>query len=175
MSDGVAVAVIALGVVVLLFGRRLALLAAGAGALLGVGILQFLPSLQDGIGAVLLVFGLAIGGGILGFIAKGMAHLIIMIIGFVAGGGLVLAVLGALEIDLGVMAFVVASIGGLIAAVLANRFFDWAVILFAGLVGAALAMRGLQFLVPSLVGWIGLLIGGALAVLGILYQSRQKR
>lgn len=175
MSTGIAVAVIVLGVVVLLFGRRLALLAAGAGALLGVGLLQFLPGLQDGIGGILLVFGLAIAGGILGFVAKGITHLVIMILSFIVGGGLVLAGLDALAIDLGLWAFVVASLGGLIAAVLANRFFDWAVIVLAGLVGAALTMRGLQLLWPSLVGWVGLIIGVVLAVLGIVYQSRRKR
>ena len=175
MSTGIAVAVIVLGVVVLLFGRRLALLAAGAGALLGVGLLQFLPGLQDGIGGILLVFGLAIAGGILGFVAKGITHLVIMILSFIVGGGLVLAGLDALAIDLGLMAFVVASLGGLIAALLANRFFDWAVIVLAGLVGAALTMRGLQLLWPSLVGWVGLIIGVVLAVLGIVYQSRRKR
>lgn len=175
MSDAIAVAIIVLGVVVLLFGRRMMLLAAGAGALLGIGILRFLPGLQDGIGAVLLVFGLAIAVGILGVVAKGVSHLIVLGIGFIAGGALVLAALDALAIDLGLMSFVVASLGGLIAAVLANRFFDWAVILLAGLVGAALTMRGLQFLVPSLVGWIGLLIGLALAALGIVYQSRGRR
>jgi hypothetical protein len=161
--------------VVLLFGRRLALLGAGAGALLSIGLLQFLPGQQDGIGALLLVFGLAIAAGILAVVAKGIAHLVIMIIGFIAGGALVLAGLDALAIDLGLIAFVVASAGGLLAAVLANRFFDWAVIVLAGLVGAALTMRGLQLLVPSLVGWIGTIIGVVLAVLGIVYQSRRRR
>jgi len=174
MLTGMAVAIIALGVVVLLFGRRLALLAAGAGALLGVGLLQFLPGEQEEIVALLLVVGLAVAAGILGIVAKGMAHLVVMIIGFIAGGALVLAGLDALAISLGLMAFVVASLGGLIAAVLANRFFDWTVIVLAGLVGAALIMRGLQLLMPSFVGWIGLIIGIVLAVLGIVYQSRRR-
>lgn len=175
MSAGIGIAVIVLGIVVLLFGKRMALLAAGVGALLGIGLLQFLPGLQDGIGAVFLVFGLAIAAGLLGFFVKGLSHIIIMAIGFLAGGGLVLAGLDALGLDLGLMAFVFASLGGLIAAVLANRFFDWAVIVFAGLVGAALTMRGLQLLFPSLVGWLGLIIGIALAVLGIAYQARQRK
>jgi hypothetical protein len=174
MSVGIAVAIIVLGIVVLLFGRRMALLGAGAGALLGLGLMQFLPGQQEGIGAILVVVGLAVAVGILGFVAKGVSHLIVMIIGFIAGG-LVLAGLAALSISLGLMAFVVASLGGLIAVVLANRFFDWAVIVLAGLVGAALTMRGLQLLMPSLVGGIGLLIGVGLAVLGIVYQARQHR
>jgi hypothetical protein len=174
MSEGLAVAIIVLGLVVLLFGRRVALLAAGAGALLGLGFLQFLPGQQDGIAAILLVFGLAIAAGVFGAVAKGMAHLVIMIIGFIAGGGLVLAGLSAMAVDLNFMAFAVAAVGGLIAAVLANRFFDWAVIVLAGLVGAALTMRGLQLLIPSLVGSIGLIIGVVLGALGVVYQSRRK-
>jgi hypothetical protein len=174
MTTGIALAAIVLGIVVLLFGRRMVVLAAGIGALLGIGLLQFLPGAQVGIGAVLLVFGLALAGGILGFFVKGLSHLIVMILGFIAGGALVLAGLDALAVDLNLMAFVVASLGGLVAAVLANRFYDWAVIALAGLVGAALTMRGLQLFMPSLVGWIGMLIGVALAVLGIVYQSRRR-
>lgn len=174
MSTGMAVAVIALGVVVLLFGRRMALLGAGAGALLGLGLLQFLPGTQDGVVGLLVVFGLAIAVGIFAVVAKGVTNLVIMGIGFIAGGALVFAGLDALGLDLGVWGFIIALVGGLIAAVLANRFFDWAVIVLAGLVGAALVMRGLQILVPDLVGLLGPIIGLVLAVLGIIYQARKK-
>jgi hypothetical protein len=174
MSAGIAVAVIALGLVVLLLGKRLALLAAGVGALLGIAFLKFAPGQQDGIVGLLLVFGLAVAGGILGVVAKGITHLTILIIGFIAGGALVMVGLDAVGIDLGLWAFVAAVFGGLIAVMLANRFFDWAVLVLAGLVGAALMMRGLQLLMPSLVGPIGLLVGIALAVLGIIYQARRQ-
>lgn len=174
MSTGMAVAVIVLGAVVLLFGRRMALLGAGAGALLGVGLLQFLPGAQDGFLGLLVVGGLAVAGGIFAIVAKGVTHIVIMVIGFIAGGALVLAGLDALGIDLGLWGFVVASLGGLIAAVLANRFFDWAVIVLAALVGAALVMRGLQILMPDLVAWLGPVIGIALAALSIVYEARRK-
>jgi hypothetical protein len=174
MLTGIALAVIVLGVVVLLFGRRMLLLGAGAGALLGLAILQFLPGQQEEIVALLLVVGLAIGGAILGVIGKAAAHLVVMAIGFVAGGALVLVGLDALGIDLGLWNFVVASIGGLIVAVLVNKFFDWAVLILAGLVGGALVMSGLQILFPTLDGTIALIIGIVLAVLGIIYQVRKR-
>jgi hypothetical protein len=42
-----AVLVIALGIFILALGTRLALLGAGVGALLGIGILRFLPGSQE--------------------------------------------------------------------------------------------------------------------------------
>ena len=59
-----------LGVIVWLFGDRLWLMAAGAGALLGIGLLRFFPGMADGFTGFLVVVGLAVALGVLGFIGK---------------------------------------------------------------------------------------------------------
>ena len=63
----------------------------------------------------------------------------------------------------------------MIGAVLANRFFDWVILIFAGLIGALLVMRGLDLLVSGglsdLLVSLGVVI---LAGLSIFYQVRKK-
>ena len=131
-----------LGVIVWLFGDRLWLMAAGAGALLGIGLLRFFPGMADGIMGFLLVAGLAIALGVLGFIGKAFTKIIALVIGFIAGGGIALGCLDIFGISLGFMDWIVALIGGGIGAILFWRFFDWALIIMASLVGSMLVVRG---------------------------------
>jgi hypothetical protein len=164
-----------LGVLVLLFGRRIWIFAAGAGALLGVGLVSLVPGGTTGTFGLLLIFGLAIAGAILGFFIKGLAHILAMIIGFIAGGAIVLAVFGALGLESSVFAFVLAAIGGLIGLVLVNRFTDWAILILAALTGALLVVRGLQVFAPSMSSAIAWIVGLALLVLGVWFQMRSMR
>src|SRR5512143_3410509 len=92
---------LALGVCVWLFGNRMWLLGAGAGALLGAGLLRLFPGAATGTVGVLIVIGMAILFGVLGFIGKAFAKIIAMIIGFVIGGGLALGFLDMLGMNLG--------------------------------------------------------------------------
>jgi hypothetical protein len=163
-----------LGVLVLLFGRRIWIFAAGAGALLGVGLVNLIPG---GIGTfgLLLVFGLAIAGALVGFFIKGLAHILAMIIGFIAGGAIVLAVFGALGLESSVLAFILAAIGGIVGLVLVNRFTDLAILILAALTGALLVVRGLQFFAPSMSSAIAWIVGLALLVLGGWFQMRGMR
>jgi hypothetical protein len=163
-----------LGIIVWLFGNRLWLLAAGAGALLGVGLLRLLPGLADGLGGFLLVAGLAIALGVLGFFGKAFAKIIAMVVGFVAGGGIALGLLDALGLNLGFIDWVLALIGAGIGALLFARFLDWGLILFASLVGSVLVVRGAMSLLPSLTGALGGAAILALTLLGIYYHYRQQ-
>jgi hypothetical protein len=164
-----------IGVLVWLFGNRLWLLAAGAGALLGIGLLRLLPGLADGFMGLLLVGGLAVVLGVLGFIGKGFAKIIAWVIGFIAGGGIVLGFLDALSLNLGwVFEWILALAGGAIGAVLFARFFDWGLILLASLVGSLLVVRGLTlWFLPSLAGPLGTLLILGLTALGIFYHYRR--
>ena len=164
---------IVLGALVLLFGRRIWVFAAGAGALLGVGFLNLIPGQQQGALALLIIFGLAILGGCLGFFVKGLAHLLAMIFGFIAGAGIVLALFDALSLQSNWLSFLLALAGALIGLVLVNRFADWAILILAALTGALLVVRGLEIFLPSMASSIALLIGVALLVLGILFQRRR--
>lgn len=166
-----------LGVVVWFFGNRLWLLGAGAGALLGIALLRLFPGMADGFMGLVVVAGLAIALGVLAFFGKAFAKIIAMVIGFIAGGGIVFGFMDALGIvDLGFMAWIIALIGGAVGALLFARFFNWGLIILASLVGSLLVVRGLTiWLLPSLSGPIGTLAILALTGLGIFYHYRQSR
>lgn len=171
----IGIILVVLGALVLLFGRRIWVFGAGAGALLGVGLLNLLPGGQSGTLALLIIFGLAIVGALLGFFIKGLAHILAMIFGFIAGGSIVLAIFGALGVQSSFLTFLLAIVGGLIGLVLVNRFTDWAILILAALTGALLVVRGFQIFAPTMSSTIALLIGVVLLVLGILFQMRRMR
>jgi hypothetical protein len=164
-----------LGIAVWLYGNRMWLLGAGAGALLGMALLKLIPALTTGGLDLLIVGGLAILFGVLGFIGKAFAKIIAMVIGFIAGGAIMLGFLDILGLtSVGFWAWILAVIGGLIGAVLFARFLDWALIIFASLLGSMLVVRGAMAAVfPSLVGTFGTLIVVALTAAGIYYHYRK--
>ena len=72
--------------------------------------------------------------------------------------------------------WIIALVGGLIGAVLFNRFIDWGLIIFASLLGSMLLVNGaMQALLPSLSGTYGSLVIVVLTVLGIFYHARQRK
>ena len=175
MATWVGLILVALGVAVLLFGKRTFILFSGIGALLGTGLLRIVPGEQTGTVALLVIFGLAIVGFFLGFFIKSLSHLLMAIIGFIAGGAITLAVLDSLGLNFGLLDFLLALLGGGIGWVLANRFFDLVLIIVAALTGALLVTRGLQFFSATFAGTVGSLIGLVLAVFGFIYLARDKR
>jgi hypothetical protein len=166
-------ALLVLGVVVWFFGNRLWLLAAGAGALLGVGLLRLFPGMAGGGLGFLLVGALAIGLGVLGFLGRAFSKTIALIIGFVAGGGIALGLFDALGLNLGFWGWIVALLAAGIGALLFVRFLDWALILFAGLIGSTLVVRGVLSMLPSLTGALAGLAIVVLTALGIFYHYRK--
>ncbi|NTU78674.1 MAG: hypothetical protein HGA45_04600 [Chloroflexales bacterium] len=162
---------IALGLVVLAFGSRLAILGAAVGAILGVALLRLLPGDQGFWLTLLIPIGLAVlfffGAGL----AKGAVSLITLVLGVVAGAAITLNVLDLFHISFGLIDWALAVVGGCVGAVLVNRFKDWAVIILAGLVGAMLTMRGISILLPGLDGLLATSLALLLAAAGIGYQG----
>lgn len=164
-----------LGVVVWFFGNRLWLMGAGAGALLGIGLLRFFPGLADGLAGFILVAGLAALLGVLGFIGKAFAKMTALVIGFIAGGGIVMGLLDVFGASLGFMDWIIALIGGGVGAVLFWRYFDWGLIILASLVGSVLVVRGaVAALLPAFSGPVGGLLILVLTGLGIYYHYRRR-
>ncbi len=164
---------LALGIVVWLFGNRLWLLGAGAGALLGIGLARLLG--MDVTLSFITVAGLAILLGVLGFFGKAFAGIIALVVGFVAGGGITIGVLDVLGLNLGFLAWILALVGGLVGAGLFARFLDWGLILFAALVGSLLIVRGaMAGFFPQLVGALGSILVVVLTAVGIFYHARQR-
>ena len=175
MSLWTGVILFALGIFVWLFGNRMWLLGAGAGALLGFGLLGLFPSIASGTLGLLIVIGLAILFGVLGFIGKAFAKIIAWIIGFVIGGGVALGFLSMLGV-VGFIDWILALIAAVVVALIFGRFLNWALIIFAALLGSMLIVRGALAAFPSLLdGTLGSLIVVALTAVGIYYHYRQNK
>lgn len=167
---------LALGVATWLFGTRLWLLGAAAGALLGFGLLRLFPGAMDGVLGLLIVGGLAIALGVLGFIGKAFTKIIALVVGFIAGGAVVTGLLDTFGADLEMMTWLLALIGGGVGAALFARFLDWGLIIFASLVGSLLLVRGATVaFFPDLVGTLGSLLVLLLTAAGIFYHYRKMK
>ena len=167
-----------LGVCVWLFGNRMWLLGAGAGALLGAGLLNLFQVTADSTLGLLIVIGLAVLFGVLGFIGKAFAKILAMIIGFIIGGGLALGFLDMLG-SLGFIDWIVALVAAVVVALIFARFLDWALIIFAALLGSMLIVRGFLFAFAQpqatqsgTIGSVGVIV---LTAFGIFYHYRQNK
>jgi hypothetical protein len=129
--------------VVLALGRRLAVMGAAVGFLLGVGLLTLFP----GSSGPLITFGVPIALALLGFFAaafaKGLIDVVVLVLGALAGAAIVLAFLDLFGFDAGLMRWLLAVVGGVVGLILIRRARrgskDWGIIILAGLVGALLA------------------------------------
>ncbi len=168
-----ALVLIALGLAVLAFGKRLMILGAGIGLLLGVGIIQWLNIPQENLlWWLLLPVGLAVvfafGTRMLG----GVISLVMTVIGALGGAAIALALpelFGFLQ--LGISEWILALAGGVVGMLVIGRFKDWGPIVIASIVGAMLTVRGLYILIPSLQGTYSSLLTLVLAAVGIAYNA----
>lgn len=169
------VLVLLIGIAVLVFGKRLAVLGAAVGALVGLGLLKVFPALQGGLLPWIIVIGLAVLGLLGGGFAKGFVEVIILVIGALAGAGIVLGVYDLFNLDPGILKWILVVAGAAAGLVLIRRARrgdqDWGLIILASLVGALLVARGLALLIPSLDGLLRTIIVVALAGLGIVWQG----
>lgn len=170
--------VIAIGIAVLVFGKRLAVLGAAVGALLGVGLLSLFSASGDPLLQLGLVVLLAVLGALAGGFARGLVDIVILVLGVLAGAAIVLGFLNLFNIGPGLLNWLLAAVGGVAGFILMRRSRkgskDWGIIILAGLVGALLVMRGLSILLPSiqaLQGVVGTLIVVVLAGASIAFQG----
>jgi hypothetical protein len=162
---------IAIGIAVLVLGKRLAVLGAAVGALLGVALLRLFP----GSSGPLLTLSVPILLAVLGFIgagfAKGIVNIVLLVIGALAGAAITLGFLDLFGINNGWLDWLLAIVGGVIGLILVRSFKEWAMIILAGLIGGLLVTRGLAVWLPSLEGALGTLLVILLAGGGIAYQG----
>lgn len=166
---------IAIGIVVLVLGKRLAVLGAAVGALVGLGLLKLFPGIDNTIVQLVIVGGLAVLGAIGGGFAKGFVSIIVLVIGALAGAAIVLGVLDLFNIDAGLLKWVLVILGGAAGLVLIRRARrgdrDWGLIILAALVGSLLVARGLSILLPNFDNLVRTLIVLVLAGGSIVYQG----
>jgi hypothetical protein len=169
------VILLVLGIFVWLFGNRLWLLGAGAGALLGFGLLRLFPSLANETAGLLITLGLMVLFGVLGFIGKAVVKVVALIIGFFIGGGLALSLLDLLGIYQGLFDWIAALAVGVIVALIFARFINWGLIILASLLGSMLIVRSALVAFPALVGPLGPVLVAILTAIGIFYHYRQHK
>jgi hypothetical protein len=162
---------IALGIAVLLLGKRLAVLGAAVGALFGMALLRLLPGTTDSLLALLIPILLAVIGFFVAGFAKGIVNIVLIVLAALAGAAIVLIFLDLFNVDRSLLDWLLAVVGGIIGVILVGRFKDWAMIILSGLIGGLLITRGLSAWLPSLQGVFGTLLVILLAAGGILYQG----
>ncbi len=168
--------VIAIGIAVLVFGKRLAVLGAAVGALFGLGVLSLFDLSGDPLLQFAVVGLLAVLGALAGGFARGLVDIVILVLGTLAGAGVVLWFLNLFNVEPGLLNWLLAVVGAVAGFILIRRSRkgskDWGIMILAGLVGALLVTRGLTDLLPSLQGSVvSILIVVVLAGASIAYQG----
>jgi hypothetical protein len=169
---------IAIGVTVLVLGKRLAVLGAAVGALLGLGLLRIIPG-SSSIWAQLIVV-IALAG--LGFFAagftKGIINIVLMVIGVLGGAAVMMGFCDLFRVDSTWLELLLVAAGAVAGFILIRRFNDWGMILLSGLIGGLLIARGLTLWLPFFEGLVGtwlviLLVGVAFLIQGGFLEKKK--
>ena len=151
-----------LGAALLFAGRRLFWLFVGAlGFIFGVQLASLIPQLSE---TTVLVIGLVFGV-IFALLAVFLQRLAVGLAGFLAGGFILTTFLTRLGVE-SLSNWVVYIIGGLIGIVLVFLLFDWTLIIFSSMAGAALLLQSFSTQTPA-----GILIFFLLSLVGIVIQG----
>jgi hypothetical protein len=157
------------GLLLLVLGRRLYwLFVAGIGFLYGLELAPRLMPGQSEAVIVVVALVLAIAGALVAVVA---ARVVLGMIGFVAGGGTAVLLLGNLGIDSGVVALAVFLIAGLIGAVLLLVLFDWTLIVLSSLAGASLIVMSVERVLQNSLPIPATVLVFVLAAVGVLIQA----
>jgi hypothetical protein len=164
MHFSVAIVGALIGVVILLFGRKLFwLCVAAVGFAAGIEIAPHLVHEPSPLLALTVALVLGLIGALLALFLQKIA---IAILGFLAGGKLAGALAAAFFVQYGQHSTIIFLAGGVVGAILLLVLFDWALIVVSSLIGAHLIQSAIV-LPPS--GSTIVFIG--LAVLGIIAQA----
>ena len=164
MHFSVAIIGALIGVVILLFGRKLFwLCVAAVGFAAGVEIAPYLVHEPSSLMALIIALVLGVIGALLALFLQKIA---IAVLGFLAGGKLAGAIAAAFLVHYAQYSTVIFVAGGIIGAILLLVLFDWALIIVSSLIGAHLIQSAIVLPASgSTIVFIGL------AVLGILVQT----
>ena len=164
--------IIAIGIAVLALGKRLAVLGAAVGALVGLALLRFFPGASSSpMLALMLPLLLAVIGFFVAGFAKGIVNIVLLVLGALAGASIVSGFLDLFNTSTGLLDWLLIILGGVIGLILVQRFKEWAMIILAGLVGGLLVTRGLSSWFSVFEGAIGTLLVLILAAGSIAYQG----
>ncbi len=155
---------ILIGVLVLLFGRRLFwLFVAAIGFWIGFELAPHLMQHPPPWLALVVAIIFGIVGAVFAFILQKIA---VGLAGFLVGGYVATAILSAFVTTYAQYYGIAFVIGGVLGAILMLALFDWALIVFSAIAGAELIVRHLHL--PSTGKTLVLIV---LVILGIMLQS----
>src|SRR5213596_3364602 len=168
MNFSIPILSILIGVVILLFGRKLFWLCVAAiGFAAGVELAPHL--VQDPSALLSLTISLLLG--IIGaLLALFLQKIAIAVLGFLAGGKLAGAIAAAFFVHYAQYSTIVLVVGGRVGAILLLVLFDWALIVVSSLMGAHLIQSAI--VLPASGSTI-LFVG--LAIIGIMIQVASLR
>src|SRR6266511_3402473 len=170
MHFSVAIVGALIGVVILLFGRKLFwLCVAAVGFAAGVEIAPHVVHEPSPLMALIIALVLGLIGALLALFLQKIA---IAVLGFLAGGKLAGAIAAAFFVQYAQHSTVIFLVGGIIVAILLLVLFDWALVFVSSLIGAHLIVYQSAIALPQSGSTI-LFLG--LAVLGILVQVASLR
>jgi len=157
-----------IGIVVLLFGRKLFwLCVAAVGFAAGVEIAPHLVNEPSPLLALTVALVLGLIGALLALFLQKIA---IAVLGFLAGGKLAGAIAAAFFVHYAQYSTFIFLVGGIIGAILLLVLFDWALIVVSSLIGAHLIQSAI--VLPASGSTIVFI---ALAIIGILVQAASLR
>jgi hypothetical protein len=155
---------IVVGILLLLFGRRLFWLFVGAvGFVSGIEAAALLFPGHPDWTIIMIALLAGIVGSLMAIFIQGLA---IGLAGFLAGGYCIISVLNVLSPGLGPFAWLGFLLGGIVGAVLVVMLFHWALIILSSLTGAIMVVQGF-----SLSPLASLLLSGLLFVGGVAMQA----
>jgi hypothetical protein len=164
--------IIAIGIAVLAFGKRLAVLGAAIGAILGLALLRIIPGASSSpLLALLIPILLAVIGFFVAGFAKGIVNIVLIVLGALAGASIMLGFLDLFGTATGLFDWILALLGGVIGVILVQRFKEWGMIILAGLIGGLLVTRGLSEWFPFIQETVRTLLVLVLAAASIVYQG----
>jgi Domain of unknown function (DUF4203) len=168
MHFSVAIIGALIGIVILLFGRKLFwLCVAAVGFAAGVEIAPHIAHEPSPLLALTIALVLGLIGALLALFLQKIA---IAVLGFLAGGKLAGAIAAAFFVHYAKYSTFIFLVGGVVGAILLLALFDWALIVVSSLIGAHLIQSAIV-LPPS--GSTILFI--ALTIIGILVQAASLR
>src|SRR6266850_7960590 len=168
MHFSVAIVGALIGVVILLFGRKLFwLCVAAVGFAAGVEIAPHLVHEPSPLLALAVALVLGLIGALLALFLQKVA---VAVLGFLAGGKLAGAIAAAFFVHYAQYSTVIFLIGGVVGAILLLALFDWALIVVSSLIGAHLIQSAIVLPASgSTIVFVGL------AVIGIVIQAASLR
>jgi hypothetical protein len=170
---GEAIAQIVVGLIELLFGRRL------FWVFVAVGGFVFGWLVVPAIWADMPTWARVVIGVVLGLILAGLAKLftraMVALGGFLIVGPAAVVVVERFggSLPQGSRNYWIAfAIGGVIGALLLGMFFNWALIILSSLMGAGATVAGIEYFTDTLPRWAEIVGGAVLLAIGLMFQAK---